>query len=134
MHEIVSQETVKLTLAASGSIITQLFGGFDRLFTVLIFLVIIDYITGLIASGIAGELSSRVGFKGIAKKLMIFSLVAVAHIIDQLVDGNHLIRDATIYFYIVNEIISIIENAGRVGIPIPNILKKAVSVFRNKAK
>lgn len=128
------QEIFRIVVALFGSIVTQIFGGFDPLFIVFMIAVIIDYITGLIASGIEGKLSSQIGFKGIGKKIMIFSLVAVAHILDQLIESNHLIRDATIFFYLANEILSIIENAGRAGVPVPQFLRKAVKIFRNKSK
>ena len=125
---------LKFIIAIGGSLASYLYGGFDSLLMIFTGLVIIDYVSGLIASGTEGNLSSQVGFKGIGKKIMIFALIAVAHFVDQLLGNNHLIRDATIFFYMANELLSIIENAGRLGIPIPDFLKNAVNLLRNRTK
>ncbi|TYR72871.1 phage holin family protein [Rossellomorea vietnamensis] len=106
--------------------------GWSQLLMVLIIAMILDYITGLIAAGINGELSSSTGMKGIGKKVLVFSLVAAAHLIDTILGNQHIIRDSTIIFYICNEILSIIENAGRAGLPIPPLLRGAVKSLRNK--
>ena len=125
---------IKFFIAVGASIVTYLFGGFDSLLLVFTAMVVIDYVTGLLASGVEGKLSSKIGFKGIAKKIMIFALIAIAHFIDQFVGNTHLIRDATIFFYMANEILSTIENAGRMGLPIPTFLRNAVTMLRNKSK
>lgn len=125
---------IKFVIALGGTAVSYLYGGFDSLLMIFTFMVAIDYITGLLASGVEGKLSSQIGFKGIAKKIMIFALIAVAHFVDQLVGNEHLIRDATIFFYMANEILSITENAGRLGIPIPTFLKNAITLLRNKSK
>jgi toxin secretion/phage lysis holin len=108
--------------------------GWSSLLTILVAAMVIDYISGLVAAGIEGKLSSKVGLKGIGKKLLIFCLVAVAHLIDTILGNQHIIRDSTIIFYLCNEILSIIENAGRSGLPIPPILSSAVESLRNKIK
>lgn len=125
---------LKFLIAIGGSIVSYLYGSFDSLLMIFTGLVVIDYVTGLLASGIEGNLSSKIGFKGIAKKIIIFGLIAVAHFVDQLLGNTQLIRDATIFFYMANELLSIIENAGRLGIPIPAFLKNAVNLLRNKSK
>lgn len=125
---------LKFLIAMGGSILSYLFGSFDSLLLIFTILVMIDYVTGLLASATEGKLSSAAGLKGIAKKIMIFALIAVAHIVDQLFGNDHLVRDATIFFYIANEILSIIENAGRFGVPVPAFLRKAISLLRNKSK
>ncbi|TMU86005.1 phage holin family protein [Bacillus sp. BHET2] len=116
--------------AGVGAIILNLFGEWDMLITFLLIAVILDYFTGLIASGIEGKLSSKFGVKGIGRKVLIFSLVTVAHLIDTILTNQHFIRNATIIFYLCNEMISIIENVGRAGVPVPGFLKKAVEVLR----
>lgn len=127
--------TFKLMFAITGSIIVSyLFGVYDSLLKIFTIVVILDYITGLLASGVEGKLSSQIGLKGIAKKIMIFTLVAVSHFIDLVIGTQFLIRNATIFFYLANEILSIIENAGRIGVPVPENLKKAVELLRNKSK
>ncbi|MGX2959379.1 phage holin family protein [Peribacillus sp. JNUCC 23] len=101
--------------------------------TLLVF-VAIDYLSGLIASAVEGKLSSKIGFRGIAKKVMIFAIVAVAHLIDRVIGENDLVRDAAIYFYMANELLSIIENAGRTGLIVPEQVKGMVQVLKGKAK
>jgi toxin secretion/phage lysis holin len=121
-------------LSITGSVTSYMFGGWGSLISVLTFMIIIDYITGVIAAGIERKLSSRLGFRGIAQKILIFALISVAHMIDRVIGVEHLIRDATIFFYIVNEIISIIENAKRAGLPIPEFLIKVIDLLKTKAK
>lgn len=99
---------------------------------VLFVLIIVDYISGVIASATEGKLSSKVGMIGIAKKVFIFLLVTVAHKIDVALGNGHMFRDGVIYFYIVNELLSITENGGRMGLPIPPILRKAIEVIQSK--
>ncbi|MGM7681784.1 phage holin family protein [Cytobacillus sp. Hm23] len=123
----------KLGIGVGGSISTYLWGGFDGLMVFLLSVVIIDFVSGLIAGGVEGKLSSAIGFKGIAKKLAIFIRVAVAHLIDNAIgDGSYLIRNASIFFYAANEVLSIIENAGRIGVPVPAVISQAVDVLKNK--
>ena len=130
----ISGTLVLSSIALLGSLAGNLFGGWDSLFKILLTLVDIDYLSGFISSAIEGGLSSSIGFKGIAKKIYIFCLVAVAQMIDQLLGYQYFIRDWTILFYIANESLSIIENAHRVGLPIPPILKRTVKLMRNKIK
>lgn len=124
---------IKTILAVIGGALSYILGGWSQLLFVLLAFVIIDYITGIIAAGIEGKLSSSVGFKGIAKKIFIFTLVAVANLIDMSLGDGHIIRDATIFFYLGNELLSIIENAGRAGLPVPDPIKKAVEILKGKS-
>ncbi|EXY06287.1 hypothetical protein BF15_23660 [Bacillus thuringiensis] len=94
----------------------------------------IDYITGVIAAGYNGELKSKVGFKGIAKKVVLFLLVAAATQADAIVGSNSALREATIFFFIGNELLSLLENAGRMGIPLPSALTNAVEILGGKQK
>lgn len=124
----------KIGATGIGGIIGYLYGGWSPLLQVLIAFVIVDYVTGLIASGVEGKLSSKAGFRGILKKIMIFLMVAVANLIDSAIGENQLIRDATIFFYLANELLSILENAGRTGLPVPDAIKKAVEVLKGKSE
>ncbi len=121
------------SIAGIGTIITNFVGDWESsLLLLLIVVIIIDYISGLIAAGIKGELSSSFGLKGIGKKVLIFSIVTVAHLLDSILGNQHYIRDATILFYLVNEILSIIENAGRAGVPVPTVLINAVKALKER--
>ncbi|MGG1153079.1 phage holin family protein, partial [Bacillus wiedmannii] len=86
------------------------------------------------AAGFNGELKSKVGFKGIAKKVVLFLLVAAAAQADAIVGTNSALREATIFFFIGNELLSLLENAGRMGIPLPSALTNAVEVLGGKSK
>lgn len=121
-------------IALAGSVTSFMFGGWGSLLSILTFLMIVDYLTGLIAAGLEKKLCSRIGFRGIAKKVLVFVLISVAHMLDIVMGVGHMIRDATAFFYIMNEIISIIENAKRVGLPIPPIIEKVINVLKNKSK
>ena len=105
-----------------------LWGELDGLLYALIAFMTIDYVTGLVVAWIRKELSSEIGFKGIAKKVFILSLVAVGHILDvHVLGGGAVCRSAVIGFYIANEGISILENAGNIGLPLP---KKIIDVLQ----
>lgn len=117
-----------------GGAVGYLWGGWSQLLSILLTFVVIDYITGILAAGKEGKISSSVGFKSIPKKIMIFLLVAVGHLIDGAMGDNHMFRDAVIFFFLSNELISILENAGRIGVPIPSVLSKAVEVLKGKGE
>lgn len=110
-----------------------LWGGVDGLLYALIVFMILDYITGVIVAVTKHELSSEIGFKGIAKKVLIMALVAVGHILDtHILGGGAFCRSAVIGFYIANEGISILENAGELGIPLPKKLIAVLKQLRSK--
>ncbi len=103
-----------------GGVMGWLFGGVDGFLYALIAFVVIDYITGVLAAIYTKQLSSEVGFKGIAKKVMIFLLVGIGNIVDvEILKTGAILRTAVIFFYLSNEGISIIENAARLELPIP---------------
>jgi len=120
-------------VAVLGSWLTYLFGGGSALLGILLAFVVTDYITGILAAGSKGELNSAIGFKGIGRKIGIFVLVAIAHLVDRALGDGTLIRDAAIFFYLANELLSIIENVGVIGVPIPEVLLKAVDILRGKS-
>ena len=122
MKDIIN--TLQLVIAAVGGYIGYFLGGWDGFLYALLTFVLIDYITLLMCSLLDKRLSSEVGFRGIFKKVLIFSLVAVGHIIDQNVIGDgSVIRTAVIFFYLSNEGISILENTVHIGLPVPQKLK-----------
>ncbi len=111
---------IQLIIAAIGGWLGYFLGGYDGFLYALIAFVVIDYLLGVMCAILEKHLSSDIGAKGIFKKVVIFSLVAVAHIIDKNIIGDGgAIRTAVIFFYLSNEGISIIENATRLGLPIP---------------
>lgn len=122
----------KYIAAIWGSLVTYLFGGWSALIQILVAFVAIDYITGVLAAGVRREISSSVGGRGIARKVLIFVLVACGHLVDMALGTADVIRDAVIYFYIANELLSIIENAGEIGLPVPDILKNAIERLKGK--
>lgn len=128
-------DIVYKTLAtAVGAAASYLFGGWNGLLGILLTFVVLDYVTGFLAAGAEGKLSSAVGLRGIAKKVAIFAMVAVANLVDRALGDSHVIRDATIFFYISNEVLSIIENSGRIGLPVPETIRKAVEVLKGKGE
>ncbi|MBO1628182.1 phage holin family protein [Bacillus arachidis] len=124
----------KSFIAAFGGFCGYFFGGWDAVLQILVTMAAIDYITGMIAAGYNGELKSKVGFKGIAKKVVLFLMVGVAAQLDTAFGSNSAIREATIFFFMGNELLSILENAGRMGIPLPQALTNAVEILGGKQK
>jgi toxin secretion/phage lysis holin len=129
-------DTKQLVIAggfgATGGTVALLFGGWPMLLQVLLIMTIADYVTGIMAAGIEGKLRSSVGLIGIARKVFIFVIVSIAHQVDVVLGGQHLLRDATVFFYMANELLSIIENGGRLGVPLPPVIKQAVEVLKGK--
>lgn len=124
---------VQCAFAAVGGFFGWFVGGLDGVMYALIVFVTVDYATGLMAAGLEKKLSSSVGFRGIFKKVVIFCLVAVGHMVDAHVIGNgSVLRTAVIFFYLSNEGISILENAGRIGLPIPEKLKNVLEQLKEE--
>lgn len=117
-------KTIQALVTALGGYLGYFLGGFDGLLKALVVFVVIDYVTGVFCAINEHTLSSEVGFRGICRKVLIFMLVGLANIIDVHVIGTgSTLRTAVIFFYISNEGISILENASRLGLPIPKKLK-----------
>ncbi|EOP85958.1 toxin secretion/phage lysis holin [Bacillus cereus HuB4-4] len=125
---------IKIFVTTFGGFCGYYLGGWDAVLKILVTLAIVDYITGVIAAGYNGKLKSKVGFKGIAKKVVLFLLVGVAAQLDVAIGSNSAIREATIFFFMGNELLSILENAGRMGIPLPQPLTSAVEILSGKSK
>lgn len=120
--------------AAIGLWLGLFIGPVNGLLIALIVFVITDYITGLASAIVRKELSSSVGFKGLARKVLIFLIVGIANVLDVYVLGaNAVLRTAVILFYMANEGLSIIENAGEIGLPIPKKLKEVLAQLRKKS-
>ena len=128
--------TVMLSI---GSALSYFFGGVDTMFVVLGVLLAVDYVSGIIVALVfknsakteSGKLNSSVSFKGLCKKLFTVALVGVANFLD-IALGTNFIRGGVIVAFITNETISIIENAGLMGIPIPSVLKKAIDILQER--
>ncbi len=121
---------VKAAIAAAGGCVVYWLGGLDQLLTALVALVVLDYLSGLLAAWVNRALSSRIGFQGIAKKIMTLAVVALAYTVQD-VAGVPL-REITIMFFIVNEALSILENAAEIGLPIPQKLRAVLQQLRGK--
>ena len=124
-----------------GSTIASFFGGFDAALITLLIFMGVDYATGLIVAGVFhksektenGALESRAGWKGLCRKGVSLLVVLVACRLDMIM-GSNFIRDATVIAFIANETISIIENAGLMGVPIPSVITKAIEVLKKKSE
>lgn len=124
---------VQVVLVAIGGFLGWFLGGYDGFLYALVTLVIADYITGVMCAIVDKTLSSEIGFKGIFKKVLIFVLVGIGHIIDtNLIGDGSVLRTAIIFFYCSNEGVSMLENAGRLGLPIPEKLKDILTQLHNK--
>ena len=119
-----NDEVSEFIIAGIVGILGWFFGGLDGYIKMLIAFTVIDYISGVCKAGAEGKISSEVGFKGIARKIVMFFLVGIAHIIDKhMLNDNQALKVAVCLFYIGNEGISIIENADKLGVPIPKFLR-----------
>lgn len=124
---------IKGFFALVGGSITALLGGWDLALQVLVLFVVLDYITGLVAAWHEKRLDSRVGFRGIAKKILLFVPVAVGYWLDVLL-GQEILRSLAIWFYLANEGLSMLENLGRCGVPILAPLKDALEQLKKKGE
>ena len=126
--------------AAVGGFICQLFGGWDSAMATLVIFMAIDYVMGVTVAGVfhsspkssGGTLESRAGWKGLCKKGMALAVVLIAYRLD-LALGFNFIRNAVIIGFMANELISIVENAGLMGVPLPAVINKAIDILTTKA-
>ena len=124
---------LQMAIAAVGGWLGYFLGGMDGLLTALLIFMAVDYVTGLMCAVADKKLSSRVGFKGICKKVLIIMLVGVAHIVDLHVVGTgNALRGAVVCFYLSNEGVSLLENAAHLGLPIPEKMKSILAQLHNR--
>jgi toxin secretion/phage lysis holin len=123
---------IKVALAQFGAFLGLWLGGLDSLLLTLIGFVVLDYISGVLRAIVEKRLSSRLGAKGIAKKIGIFLVIAAGHWIDQHLGLGSALRTAAIVFYLANEGISMVENLSAIGLPIPTKIKDALEQLHCK--
>lgn len=132
-------KTILAVLGIIGGTITNYLGGFDAALQTLIIFMAADYITGLMVAGIfhksektpGGGLESRAGFKGLCRKGVVLLIVLIACRLD-IMAGTDIIRDSCVIAFVVNEALSIIENAGLMGVPIPSAITKGIEILKDK--
>ena len=117
-------DLVRVLAAFVGLGIVWFIGPMTGALMTLVAFVVLDYLTGVIGAIAQKKLNSEIGFKGIAKKILIFIIVGIANLLDLHVFGTEALKAATIFFYLANEGISILENAGKLGVPLPKKLKE----------
>lgn len=135
-----NSQVLSMILGVIGAFFTSLFGGWSAGMTTLLLFMATDYISGLIVAGVfkksqkseSGALESRAGWKGLCRKGMTLLIVMISYRLDLLIGTNY-IRDAVVIGFCVNELISIFENAGLMGIPLPQVIVKALDVLKSKA-
>ena len=124
---------VQMAVTAAGGWLGYFLGGMDGLLIALMVLVALDYLTGLMCAIADKKLSSEVGFRGLFRKVLIFALVGVAHIVDtHVVASGAAVRSAVICFYLSNEGLSVLENSAHLGLPIPERLKEILAQLHNR--
>lgn len=134
------KEGICTGIGAVGGIIAAAFGGWDEALVTLIIFMAIDYLSGLLVAGVfhnskkteSGTLESRAGWKGLCRKCVTLLFVLIAYRLDLAIGVNY-IRDAVIIGFMANELISIVENAGLMGIPLPAVIQNAVDVLTKKS-
>ncbi len=124
-----------------GSLVASAFGGWSASLTTLLILMLVDYVTGLVVAGVFhkspksqnGGLESKAGLKGLLRKCTVLLLVLIAHRLDLAVGASY-IRDAVCIAFVVNELLSIVENAGLMGLPIPSVITNAIEVLKHRGR
>lgn len=124
---------IQLAFTAFGGFLGWFLGGVDGFLYALIAFTVIDYITGVMCAIVDKNLSSAVGFKGICRKVLIFTLVGIGNIVDVYVLGEAgVLRTAVIFFYLSNEGVSLLENSAHLGLPIPEKLKDVLEQLHDR--
>lgn len=128
------QAIITSIVGTLGAVVTYAFGTRSEIFSFLLLVIVIDYITGVAASlKEKAGLNSNVGFWGLTKKGLILLIIMLAHRLDVLF-GTDVIMTGAIYFYLANELISITENYGRLGLPLPERIKELIAILKRKGE
>ena len=127
--------TIQLIFTGVGGWLGWFLGGCDGLLYALLVFVVLDYLTGVMCAVADKKLSSAVGFKGICRKVLIFALVGIGHVLDtQVIGAGSVLRTAVIFFYLSNEGVSLVENAAYLGLPVPAKLKAVLEQLHDRAE
>lgn len=128
------KEVIQSVLAVISTGLIYLLGGLDIAMTCLLIAIILDYVSGMLKAFITKQVSSRVGFKGILKKVSILLVVMLAVLIDRVTGETGAIRTLVVYYFVANEGLSVLENLGQAGVPIPQSIKKALKALKKESK
>lgn len=134
MDKIGLDKVISLIASEVATVFIFLVGEIDVALICLLIAIVLDYISGIIKAFNTKQLSSKIGFKGILKKIGILVLVMLAVLVDRVSGNTGAIRTLVIYYFVANEGLSILENLGEAGIPIPNAIKKALKVLKDQSK
>ena len=127
--------SIQVAFTAIGGWLGWFLGGCDGLLYALLAFVVIDHVTGVMCAVVDRRLSSAIGFRGIFKKVLIFALVGIGHLLDtQVIGTGSVLRTAIIFFYISNEGLSLVENAAYLGLPIPSKLHKVLEQLHDRSE
>lgn len=128
------KEVLQSVLAVISTVLIYLLGGLDIALTCLLIAIILDYVSGMLKAFITRQVSSKVGFKGIIKKVSILLVVMLAVLIDKVTGETGAIRTLVIYYFVANEGLSVLENLGQAGVPIPQSIKRALKALKKESK
>jgi toxin secretion/phage lysis holin len=128
------KEVLQSVLAVISTGLIYLLGGLDIAMTCLLIAIILDYVSGMLKAFITKQVSSKVGFKGILKKVSILLVVMLAVLIDRVTGETGAIRTLVVYYFVANEGLSVLENLGQAGVPIPQSIKKSLKALKKESK
>lgn len=128
------KEFICAAVAGIGTLLTFIFGDWDVALQCLVIAIAIDYISGIIKAFINKDLSSKIGVKGLLKKVGVLLIVALATLIDRITGESGAVRTLVIYYFVANEGLSVVENLGEAGLPIPDVIKKALKSLKSQSK
>ena len=133
-YNVGMKEFICAAIAGIGTFLTFIFGDWDVALQCLVIAIAIDYISGIIKAFINKDLSSKIGLKGLLKKVGVLLIVALATLIDRITGESGAVRTLVIYYFVANEGLSVVENLGEAGLPIPDVIKKALKSLKSQSK